>query len=210
MSEPIHSSTRIAHSNAGKHTPLHQPVRRVFLRSGVGWVALGATAAAGVGYLQYRPGNDRQLVFATLHDAMAEVERLAAAGAQALVPATAWNWAQTLAHLAQSIEFSLQGFPDAKPAWFQHTLGAAAFHVFAARGRMSHNLAEPIPGAPPLDAVNSGVSALARLRSAVQAFALHQGALQPHFAYGALSPAQYELAHAMHLANHLSAFDVRA
>ena len=52
-------------------------------------------------------------------------------------------------------------------------------------------------------------AALARLRAAVQVFAAHTGPLQPHFAYGELSKAQYEQAHAMHLANHLSAFDGR-
>ena len=184
------------------------PPRRAFLRVGAGLAAVGAVA--GGGYLLYRPANDRQLVFATVADAMREVERLASATVGPLAPATAWNWSQTLEHCAQSIEFSLQGFPAPKSALFQNTLGAAAFNVFALRGRMSHNLAEPIPGAPALDASTPDASAaLARLRKAVQDFAAHAGPLQPHFAYGALSRAQYEQAHAMHLANHLSAFDVR-
>lgn len=184
--------------------------RRAFLKSGTGLAVLGGAAAAGAGYLLYRPGNDRQLVFGTLAGAMQEVERLAGAEVQPLAPATAWNWSQTLEHCAQSIEFSLQGFPAPKSALFQNTLGAAAFNVFALRGRMSHNLAEPIPGAPALDASTPDASAaLARLRKAVQDFAAHAGPLQPHFAYGALSRAEYEQAHAMHLANHLSAFDVR-
>lgn len=188
--------------------------RRTFLKSGTGWAALGVAAAAGVGYLLHQPGNDRQLVFGTLAEAMQEVDRLASASASASVsalpPATAWNWSQTLEHCAQSIEFSLQGFPAPKSALFQNTLGAAAFGVFALRGRMSHNLAEPIPGAPALDASTPDASvALTRLRKAVQDFAANVGPLHPHFAYGALSKTQYEHAHAMHLANHLSAFDVR-
>lgn len=184
--------------------------RRTFLKSGTGLAALGVAAAAGVGYLLHQPGNDRQLVFGSVGDAMREVERLSSASVSALAPATAWNWSQTLEHCAQSIEFSLQGFPAPKSALFQNTLGATAFGVFSLRGRMSHNLAEPIPGAPALDAATSDASAaLARLRKAVQDFAAHAGPLHPHFAYGALSKAQYEQAHAMHLANHLSAFDVR-
>jgi hypothetical protein len=184
--------------------------RRTFLKGGTGLAALGVAAAAGVGYLLHRPGNDRQLVFGTLGEAIREVERLAGASVSALAPATAWNWSQTLEHCAQSIEFSLRGFPAPKSALFQNTLGAAAFEVFALRGRMSHNLAEPIPGAPALDASTpDAVVALVRLQKAVQDFATHAGPLQPHFAYGALSKAQYEQAHAMHLANHLSAFDVR-
>ena len=188
--------------------------RRTFLKSGTGLAALGVAAAAGAGYLLHQPGNDRQLVFGTLADAMREVDRLAGASASASVsalsPATAWNWSQTLEHCAQSIEFSLQGFPAPKSALFQNTLGSAAFGVFALRGRMSHNLAEPIPGAPVLDAATAdAMVALVRLRKAVQDFAAHVGLLHPHFAYGALSKAQYEQAHAMHLANHLSAFDLR-
>ncbi|MBU0829929.1 MAG: DUF1569 domain-containing protein [Gammaproteobacteria bacterium] len=185
--------------------------RRTILKSGAGLAALGVAAAAGVGYLLHRPGNDRQLVFGTLVDALREVDRLTGASVRALAPATAWNWSQTLVHCAQSIEYSLQGFPAPKSALFQNTLGSAAFGVFALRGRMSHNLAEPIPGAPVLDASTpDAVLALARLRKAVQDFANHAGPLHPHFAYGALSKAKYEQAHAMHLANHLSAFDVRS
>lgn len=197
-----------ATSQASRSVP--DTSRRTFLKSATGLAALGVAAAAGVGYLLHQPGNDRQLVFGTLADAMREVDRLAGASVGALAPATAWNWSQTLEHCAQSIEFSLQGFPAPKSALFQNTLGSAAFGVFALRGRMSHNLAEPIPGAPVLDASTPDAAvALARLRKAVQDFATHAGPLHPHFAYGALSKVQYEQAHAMHLANHLSAFDVR-
>ncbi len=182
------------------------PPRRAFLRFGAGLATVGAVA--GGGYLLYRPANDRQLVFATVADAMREVERLSSAAVGPLASATAWNWSQTLVHCAQSIEYSLQGFPAPKSALFQNTLGAAAFNLFALRGRMSHNLAEPIPGAPALDAAAQAQAALARLRKAAQDFAAHTGPLLPHFAYGALTKAQYEQAHAMHLANHLSAFDV--
>jgi hypothetical protein len=164
---------------------------------------------AATGYLLHRPSNDRQLVFATLAQALQEAVRLTAASARPLEPATAWSWSQTLEHCAQSIEFSLQGFPQPKSAWFQHTAGAAAFSVFAWRSRMTHNLAEPIPGAPALPAaVPDASAALARLQRAARDFAAHAGPLQPHFAYGALGRAQYEQAHAMHLANHFSAFDL--
>ena len=37
---------------------------------------------------------------------------------------------------------------------------------------------------------------------ALAAFDAHTGALQPHFAYGALSKPQYLRAHLMHLAHH--------
>lgn len=113
-----------------------------------------------------------------------------------------WSLPQLLQHLAQSIEFSIQGYPAPKSALFQHTLGKTAFAWFDARGKMSHNLAEPIPGAPALDARQSLRTAAQRLLDAMQAFSAHQGPLRPHFAYGELSRDEYQRAHLMHLANH--------
>ncbi|CAN7421615.1 DUF1569 domain-containing protein [Acidovorax sp. LjRoot129] len=216
---PRTGAERAAHPpSPSTPAPVEVPpsTRRSILRRGTGLAAAGVVVAVGVagaGSLLSRPGNDRQLVFTSVAEAMREVERLAAASAhtQALEPATAWSWAQTLEHCAQSIEFSLNGFPAPRSALFQNTVGLAAFQVFALRGRMSHNLAEPIPGAPVLSASAASASAmLARLRTAAQHFQDHTGPLHSHFAYGDLNKAQYEQAHAMHLANHLSAFDVRA
>jgi hypothetical protein len=42
------------------------------------------------------------------------------------------------------------------------------------------------------------------------AFSAWTKPLQPHFAYGALSKPDYEQAHAMHLAQHLSGFKLKA
>ena len=113
-----------------------------------------------------------------------------------------WNLAQMLQHAAQSIEFSLRGFPEPKPAWFQATLGSTAFALFDARGSMSHSLDEPIPGAPALDAAQALPAAVQRLLDAMDAFNAHSGPLRPHFAYGELTREQYRRAHLMHLANH--------
>jgi len=113
-----------------------------------------------------------------------------------------WSLAQMLQHLAQSIEFSIQGYPESRSALFQHTLGKAAFTVFDARGKMSHDLAEPIPGAPALDPQRSLKASVQRLLDAMEAFSTYKGVLQPHFAYGALSRDEYRRAHLMHLANH--------
>ncbi len=153
---------------------------------------------------QKGPTMDRQLSFTTLDEALAELTRLSQAST--IQPHTTWNWGQTLTHLAQSIEYSMSDFPEAKSALLQRTVGAAAFGVFAWRGRMSHPLDDPIPGALALVADTDATAALARLKTAAQAFRDHAGPLQPHFAYGALRKAEYEQAHAMHLANHFSAF----
>ncbi len=115
---------------------------------------------------------------------------------------TTWTLPQVLQHLAQSIEFSIHGFPELKPAWFRATLGSTAFAFFNARGQMSHALTEPIPGAPALDASLSLKASVQRLLDAMDAFSAYKGEFFPHFAYGKLDREQYERAHLMHIANH--------
>lgn len=118
----------------------------------------------------------------------------------------AWPIGVVLAHLAQSIEYSLKGFPEMKGAAFRATAGAAAWSVFSARGAMRHGLDEPIPGAPPIDSKTSEEQGTVRLLAALAAFEAHRGALQPHFAYGDLNKADYARAHLMHMANHWQEF----
>lgn len=114
----------------------------------------------------------------------------------------AWPLVSMLEHMAQSVEMSMDGFPQPKSALFQNTAGAAAFAVFKWRGRMSHGLSEPIPGAAALTPAGDWRPASARLGAAVTRFGLHQGPLKPHFAYGALSKSDFALAHTLHIANH--------
>lgn len=126
-----------------------------------------------------------------------------------VVQGNPWNLSQVIQHLAQSIEFSMRGFPALKGAWFRSTLGSAAFAVFNARGAMSHSLDEPIPGAPALDAAQALRLSVQRLLDAMDAFARFDGTLLPHFAYGELTKPQYERAHLMHLANHWTQFQLK-
>ena len=113
-----------------------------------------------------------------------------------------WPAIAVLEHLSQSIEMSMDGFPEPKHALFQRTVGAAAFTFFSWRGGMSHSLNEPIPGAPALTREGNWRKTSARLRSAILRFEGHQGLLKPHFAYGALDKARFAKAHALHIANH--------
>ncbi|MBK6386979.1 MAG: DUF1569 domain-containing protein [Rhodoferax sp.] len=189
-----------------KITEINQSRRRSFVALAAGsTTALGA--ALGVSGCQQQGSSvndDRQLQFPSLAAAEEELARLAQA--KQLASGAIWSWAQTLAHCAQSIEYSMTGFPQSKSALFQRTVGAAAIGVFAWRGRMTHDLADPIPGAPALDVQLDPAQALERLRASILSFRNWSGPLQPHFAYGALDKKAFELAHAMHIANHLSAF----
>ena len=113
-----------------------------------------------------------------------------------------WNLSQIFNHLAQSIEYSMTGYPEHKSDRFKSTVGHSAFSVFAFRGKMTHNLLEPIPGAPVLGAGDK-LLAFSRLLDALNDFRIFKGPLQAHFAYGELTHQQYTWAHVMHINNHL-------
>ena len=141
----------------------------------------------------------RELQLRSSAEVLAELDRLEAGAASVEGP---WSLGQTLAHCAQSIEYSMDGYPTARSALFRGTIGRLAMRVFLWRGRLSHDIAAAIPGAPALDGV-SDAEGFARLRSAIRRFSEFGGALAPHFAYGRVTKADYEALHAMHTADHL-------
>jgi hypothetical protein len=122
---------------------------------------------------------------------------------QSLRSVSGWSATPVFNHCAQSVDYSMTGYPQLKQAWFRQTIGLAVFDLFAARGGMRHPLDEAIPGAPDLTDPADSQLALHRLQASMRRFANFRGALQPHFAYGALNHADYGLAHVMHLYNHL-------
>jgi hypothetical protein len=112
-----------------------------------------------------------------------------------------WGLGQMFNHLAQGVEFSMQGYPIQKPRLFQETVGTLAFKVFAAKGKMSHGLSEPIPGE--VVAELSAQDGLSRLWTSLEVFRDFDGSLKPHFAYGGLNKVQFAKAHLLHIENHL-------
>ena len=168
-------------------------LRRVGLVVGVG--ALAAPVLVSV--VKPAPLNSER--FASMDAALKTLEQLKT---QAVRMNGAWDMAHVLHHAAQSIEYSISGFPEPKPAWFRATVGSYAFALFNARGQMTHKLDEPIPGAPDIARGQPLAPAIDHIVSALQSFERHAGALMPHFAYGALGKADYTRAHLMHLANH--------
>jgi hypothetical protein len=136
----------------------------------------------------------------SLDDALRWLDKLEKAAS--VKSTTVWKMGAVFEHLAQSIDMSMDGFPQPKSALFQNTVGSAAFAVFKWRGRMTHGLTEPIPGAPALDQTDNWKHGADLLRVAIKRFNGHMGVLKPHFAYGELSRADFALAHAFHIANH--------
>ena len=130
------------------------------------------------------------------------IDRLAAVDPARASHTAPWSLARTFHHLAQGVEFSLEGYPVLKPALFRATVGRAAFHLFHFKGAMRHATDSQIPGEEVAD--GDPTAARARLLQALERFD-RSDALHPHFAYGRLSKPQYAAAHAMHVADHLSA-----
>lgn len=162
-------------------------------------IAGGMVAGAGAaGLLWVRAGNGG--VPLTVDAALQKIDALEKG---AVTSSGKWNPHQIFTHCAQSIEYSMSAYPAPKPKLFQDTLGTAAFAVFSSKGKMMHGLAEQIDGAPALEARSESDEALARLRQAFLGFRQFNGALAPHFAYGALGKQEYEMAHVMHFYNHL-------
>lgn len=172
-------------------------------RSSIKFLALGgiiATAGAGHHWLT-RPREHPELAID------AALQRLNQLDIDAIDSSGEWGVARTLDHLAQSIEFSMLGYPEMKSKTFQNTLGQLAFSVFQARGRMTHGLNEIIPGEVVTTATPNSANARARLIQALEQFDTFNGTLKPHFAYGQLDKAQYTAAHVMHINNHWLEFE---
>lgn len=175
--------------------------RRKFLISA--GATTGVIAVAGGVWLNV-PATDRLLTM----DAVAE--QLNNFRGKPLVSSGKWSPARVVNHNAQSIDYSMAGFPESKGAVFQNLLGKPAFAVFVSKREMHHGLAESIPGAYEISDGGNLDAAIDKLLASIAAFNAYDGELKPHFAYGALSKTDYALAHAMHFYNHLSEIRVSA
>lgn len=176
-------------------TPAPAARRRRLLLAGV---ALAGTSLAGGGLWLSAPAAASG-PFESLPQAYKTLEALHRGSARAL---EGWDLATVLHHAAQSVEFSMQGYPQLKGAWFRASVGPAAFAVFDHFHKMRHNLAEPIPGAPAIEPGQPLGPAIEHAVAALQAFERHQGPLAPHFAYGDLDKARYLHAHLLHFSDH--------
>ena len=134
--------------------------------------------------------------------------QLKALPADRLTSSGNWNPSQVLQHCAQSVSYSIYGYPEAHSPFFQYTAGKLAINAFAATGKLHHPLDEAIPGAPALEPNLPNDVALRELIYTVQQFMDWQGALQPHFAFGSLTKAQYYKVHYLHLQSHLAQISI--
>jgi hypothetical protein len=171
--------------------------RRGFIKiTAVSAIGVAAAAAGGVAWL----GSGAPPQVLTIDAALRHIDILRKGS---IASTGSWNAFQVFSHCAQTVEFSMAGYPKPKSAAFQATAGKLAFAAFSSQQKMKHNIAEPIDGAPALPVEGDPKLALERLHKAFTDFQQFQGVLAPHFAYGALSKDDYALAHVLHFSNHL-------
>ena len=168
--------------------------RRQFLTNSA--IALGGVSLLTATGISLLPSQENPPSF------QATMQQLTELANTPLISTGQWQPATIFAHCAQSIALSIEGYPSHKPDWFKQSLGKTAFAIFNQRHAMTHNLAEPIPGAQQLTAMTTQ-AALQQLIDQLQRFENHTGPLAPHFAYGPLSKAAYRNAHLMHIQDHL-------
>lgn len=170
--------------------------RRKVLKASLGTGAfVGITAS--VGWISVSP-SEKEL---TINAALKELANLSDTS---LISVGVWNTAQIFNHCAQSVEYSLTGYPQHKSELFKSSIGRIAFSAFSSKRKMTHGLSEPIPGAPKLISGTDLQQALERFKRSMLDFKQYTGRLEPHFAYGELSKSDYERAHVMHFYNHLN------
>ena len=92
--------------------------------------ALGGVAVLGAGFWALPSGEAPAAL--SLDGAQ---QLLAGLVDKPLVSLKGWSPAEVFNHCAQSIEYSISGYPELKPAWFRSSVGPLAFSVFTARIR---------------------------------------------------------------------------
>lgn len=171
--------------------------RKSFLR-----LTAGVALAASVGGLTTGCGaRGRNLKFSSLDQVLAELQLLEANAPVALQQP--WSLYKVLNHAAQSMEYSMTGYPLLDPPARQK-IARLVFNYFRKQGFMSHDLGAPVPGAPDIPSDGPLEEGYLRLRNAISDFRNFTGALFPHFSYGQLTREEWEIAHSMHCADHFS------
>lgn len=172
--------------------------RKSFLK-----LTAGVAVASTVGpTLTGCAASGRQLTFSTIDEVLAELD-LMEANLDTLVMDQPYSLYKALTHMAQSMEYSMTGYPKLDSPLVQ-SIKKIGFNVFKSQGYMSHDLGAPVPDAPAIADEGPLEDAFLRLRNACSDFQNYTGALHPHFSYGTLSYEDWELAHSFHCANHFS------
>jgi hypothetical protein len=145
-----------------------------------------------------------KLQFSSLEEVLTQLDILEQSES---VTTTNWSAYKILQHCAQTIDYSMTGYPQYKPKWFRATIGKIVISKFLKQGFMKHNLSAPVPGSPLLTKEGTTGEGIALLRNTIERFRNFNGELKPHLIFGKLTKTQYDRYFAIHVADHLSEVD---
>ncbi|MNV38270.1 hypothetical protein D3C71_1298160 [compost metagenome] len=115
-----------------------------------------------------------------------------------------WPVYEILAHCAQTIEYSMTGYPQMKPKVVRNTIGRVVIKRFLKQGFMKHDLTAHVPGAAKIERQGTAKEGIDLLLKAIDAFQEYKGPLAPHLIFGELSKEEYDRYFTMHIADHFS------
>lgn len=95
------------------------------------------------------------------------------------IPTSQWPLYEILAHCAQTIEYSMTGYPQLKPKLVRNTIGRVVIRKFLKQGFMKHNLTAHVPGGAKLKTSGTAKEGMELLRQAIDTFQAYQGPLAP-------------------------------
>lgn len=118
-----------------------------------------------------------------------------------------WDISEICQHCAQTINYSITGYPVMKAPFIRNTIGKIAYRKFKRQGFMSHSLTAHVPGGDQLEVELSPQNSIQKLLDTIETFQKYTGALKPHLLFGNLTKAEYDQYFAMHIADHLNELD---
>ncbi len=143
----------------------------------------------------------KRIQLSTLNDAKKELHKLKSAQE---VKWKNWNISEICLHCAQTIQYSMTGYPKMKPLLIRVTIGKLAIKKFLRQGFMKHDLTAHVPGSNPIDTTLSKEESIDELMKTIRKFESFHGTLKPHLLFGNLTKEDYGTYFAMHIADHLN------
>lgn len=117
---------------------------------------------------------------------------------------TDWSMYHTLVHCAETIEYSMNGYPEMKPAFLRATVGKLAIKKFLRQGYMKHSLVADVAGGRKIKEDGSFEEGKNILLSMIDEFLNYKGKFAPHLLFGNLSREEYDQYFVLHIQDHFS------
>jgi hypothetical protein len=113
-----------------------------------------------------------------------------------------WSFYQILKHINDALHYSMNGFPNMKPAIIRKTIGRIALSYFMKRNEMRAGL--PNSSAPKKREEGDERVMFQKLKATLKEYKEFQGEFAPHTIFGDLTREEWDKLHLMHFSLHLS------